>query len=71
MDTSKTITIRWYETFMMRDFQTYGRGRSLEQYYRDEAVDCNLLSASEEKQLEWINFVTAAFFVSSCEFSDI
>lgn len=34
MDTSKD----YYES-VMRDFQTYGRGRTLEQYCRDEAVD--------------------------------
>ena len=46
MDTSKN-----YYDSVMRDFQTYGRGRTLEQDYRDEAVDCKLLSASGEKQL--------------------
>lgn len=34
MDTSKD----YYES-VMRDFQTYGRGRTLEHYCRDEAVD--------------------------------
>ena len=34
MDTSKD----YYES-VMRDFQMYGRGRTLEQYCRDEAVD--------------------------------
>lgn len=34
MDTSKD----YYES-VMRDFKTYGRGRTLEQYCRDEAVD--------------------------------
>ena len=43
MDTSKT----YYES-VMRDFQTYGRGRSLEEYCRDEGADYRWIEKAKE-----------------------
>ena len=43
MDTSKD----YYES-VMRAFQTYGRGRTLEQYCRDEAVDFKWLQKARD-----------------------
>ena len=34
---------------MMRDFQTYGRGRTLEQYRRDEAGDYKWLTKAQSQ----------------------
>lgn len=44
MDTSKN----YYETFM-RDFQAYGRGRTLEQYCRDEGADYKWFEKATEQ----------------------
>lgn len=43
MDTSKN----YYESFM-RDFQMYGRGRTLEQYCRDEGADFKWFEKAKE-----------------------
>ena len=44
MDTSKN-----YYDSVMRDFQTYGRGRTLEQYCGDEAVDYKWLIKAQSQ----------------------
>lgn len=44
MDTSKN----YYESFM-RDYQTYGRGRTLEQYCRDEGADFKWMEKAREQ----------------------
>lgn len=44
MDTSKN----YYET-VMRDFAMYARGRTLEQYCRDEAVDYRWLTKAQSQ----------------------
>ena len=44
MDTSKN----YYET-VMRDFAMYARGRTLEQYCRDEAVDYKWLQKAQKQ----------------------
>ena len=44
MDTSKN----YYET-VMRDFTMYARGRTLEQYCRDEAVDYKWLTKAQSQ----------------------
>ena len=43
MDTSKS----YYES-VMRDFQTYGRGRTLEHYCRDEGADYKWIEKAKE-----------------------
>ena len=44
MDTSKD----YYES-VMRNFQTYGRGRSLEQFCRDEGADYKWIEKSKDQ----------------------